>query len=269
MDLRFIDTHTHLADEAYGGKDGSDLAVKRAVDAAVTKMIVPDTCRKERQAALDLCRRHPGILFPCVGLHPTEMGEDWREDMDEVYAVASSTCSFPDSCQSRIVAIGETGLDLHWTKDNLQLQKEVFAAQIDIALKCDLPLVIHEREASNQVFDVLEAYKGRGLRGVFHAFSRSIEVFSQLDRYGDWFTGIGGVVTFKNASIARTVADIPLERILLETDSPYLTPVPHRGERNESAYIPLIAKFIADVRGCPVEEIAASTTRNAETLFKI
>jgi len=269
MELRFIDTHTHLADEAFGGKDGSDMAVKRALEAAVTKMIVPDTCHKERQATIDLCLRHPGALFPCVGLHPTEMDEHWQQDLEQVRTIASSPTPFPTCPESRIVAIGEAGMDLYWTKENVSLQKEVFASQIDIALECKLPIIIHAREATKEVFDVLEAYKGRGLRGVFHAFSGSIETFRQTDRYGDWSVGIGGVVTFKKASIASTVKDIPMERILLETDSPYLTPVPHRGERNESAYIPLIARFIADVRGIPVEEVAFNTTRNAETLFRI
>jgi len=262
MDIRFIDTHTHLADEAFEGAEGSDDAVRRAVDCAVTKMIVPDTCRKEREAAFELCRRHPGTLFPCAGLHPTEMGEDWREDLGEVAAIASNP-------QRSIVAIGEVGMDLYWTKDKLLQQKEVFACQIDIALSYGLPLIIHAREATAQIFDVLQAYKGRGLRGVFHAFSGSYETFRMTERYGDWMVGIGGVVTFKKASIAQTVRDIPLERILLETDSPYLTPVPHRGERNESAYIPLIAEFLAGAKNVSVEEIAGITTSNAEMLFKI
>lgn len=257
--MNFIDTHTHLYDEAFIDSDGEDAAVRRALDAGVHKLILPDENAACRERMTALASRWPGTAFRCLGLHPTELGENPGEELR----------SLEEADRSGAVAIGETGMDLYWTRDNVGLQEEVFRRHIELALETGLPLIIHARNALEQIFKVLEDYRGRGLRGTFHAFSGSIETFRRLDRYGDWYVGIGGVVTFRNAGIAQVVRDIPLDRILLETDSPYLTPVPHRGERNESAYIPLIASFIASVREVSVEEIAAVTTAGACTLFGI
>lgn len=255
--LNFVDTHTHLYDAAYGN-DGAG-AVRRAVEAGVTKMVMADTDASVRSSMFALCDAFPENAFPTLGLHPTEFKDDWREELDTIENMSGR----------RIVAIGEIGIDLHWRSDNLDVQKEVFRRQIELALRLDLPVIIHNREATGQIFKILEDYRGRGLRGVFHAFSGSVETFRELDRYGDWLVGIGGVLTFKNASIARTVEQIPLERIVLETDSPYLTPVPYRGTRNESAYIPLIAAKLSEIKGLTPEETASVTTANAEKLFRI
>lgn len=255
--LNFIDTHSHLYDAAYEG-DGAS-AVRRAVDAGVTKIIMPDTDSSVREAMFALCGEFPGVAFPCLGLHPTEFGDDWKKEMD-------SLRRFTDR---KIVAVGETGLDLHWRSDNLEDQAEVFRIQLELSLELGLPVIIHNREATAQVFRILEDFRGRGLRGVFHAYGGSIETFRELDRYGDWSVGIGGVLTFKKASIAETVKSIPLERILLETDSPYLTPAPYRGTRNESSYIPLIAWKLAELKGVSVDDVASVTTANAEKLFGI
>ena len=257
--MTFTDTHTHLNDEAFGGKDGEDEAVERAIGAGVTKLVIPDTNSKERPGMLALCGRWRGTAFPCIGLHPTEMGDDWKRELD-LMAAALEDCP-------QAVAIGECGMDLYWSKDRIREQEVVFRAQLDLSLTRDLPVIVHAREATDRIFSVLEDYRGRGLRGVFHAFSGSIETFRRLDRYGDWFVGIGGVLTFKKASIADTVKDIPLERILLETDSPYLTPVPHRGQRNESSYIPLIAAFLSGRKDVSMESVAEITAGNASELF--
>lgn len=269
--MRFIDTHTHLYDEAYGGIHGQDQAVRRAIDAGVDMMIVPDTCSRDRAGVMSLCRRWPHNTRPCIGLHPEEVGNDWKEALAQTIADAGSHhCSGAEASDNRkIVAIGEVGMDLHYGKDFENQQEEVFRAQLDLALELHLPVIVHSRDALEQTFRILEDYKGRGLTGVFHAFSSSLETFERLDGYGDWMVGIGGVLTFKNASIARTAANIPLERIILETDSPYLTPTPHRGERNESSYIPLIAEFLAGVKNTDIDEIAETTTRNAVKLFNI
>ena len=255
--LNFVDTHTHLYDAAYDG-DGAG-AVRRAIEASVTKLVMPDTDESVRDAMFSLCDEFPENAFPCLGLHPTEFKDNWREELEMLDKYTDR----------RIVAIGEVGLDLHWRSDNLDAQIEVFRRQLELALRLSLPVIIHNREATGHIFRVLDDFRGRGLRGVFHAYSGSAETFREMERYGDWLVGIGGVLTFRKASVAETVKSIPLERIVLETDSPYLTPVPYRGTRNESAYIPIIAEKLSELKGVPIEEIAAVTTANAEKLFGI
>lgn len=260
--MEFIDTHTHLYDEAFPTIGEQDGAVKRAIDAGVRMMIIPDVGPMERSKVFELCSRWENNTRPCAGLHPEEVKEDWKEALD-------GTLNAIRTSSGIIAAIGEAGMDLHWSKDFEKEQEEVFRAQLEAAATFDLPVIIHSRDATEQTFRILEDYRGRGLRGVFHAFSGSPESFGRLDRLGNWYVGIGGVLTFKKASIATTVTHIPLERILLETDSPYLTPVPHRGERNESAYIPLIASFLAAIKAVTVEEVASVTSGNAKTLFRL
>lgn len=276
--MLFIDTHTHLYDEAYVDDAGRDDAVRRAADAGVGMMIVPDTCAKDRKGVFDICARWPHNTRPCVGLHPEEVDGNWKRELDVTLDAirrhsrkgngnAGTDKGGSDSGNAGIIAVGEIGLDLHWSREFVKEQEEVLRVLLDAALESGLPVILHTRDAFEQTFRVLEDYRGKGLRGVFHAFSGSLETFRRIGRYGDWYVGIGGVLTFRNASIATTVKDIPLERILLETDSPYLTPVPHRGERNESAYIPLIAAFLAQIRQTTLETIASTTTGNAVSLF--
>ena len=160
-------------------------------------------------------------------------------------------------------------MDFHWARDNAAIQEEVFRIQLDLALEMDIPVIVHNREATEHTLNILKDYRGRGLRGVFHAYGGSIETFMELQRLGDWYVGIGGVVTFRKASIAETIREIPLDRILTETDAPWLTPVPFRGTRNESSYIPYIAEKIAMQKGTDIETVAGVTSGNAEKLFGI
>jgi TatD DNase family protein len=254
----FTDTHSHLYDEAFTGEE--DLAVERAVEAGVTKMILPDIDSATRKQMLDLAQRHPEHLFPCIGLHPTSIGKEWTAEMDAVFSSAA---------KERIFAIGEIGIDCYWSKEFLSEQQEAFRLQLELASKMSLPVIIHSRESTEIILNILKDCRHLELRGVMHAYSGSAETFRELQNLGDWYIGIGGVLTYKKASIADTVRQIPLERILLETDSPYLTPVPHRGKRNESAYIPHIAEFLAARKEVGTEEVAAVTTQNAEKLFGI
>ena len=254
---RYIDTHTHLYDEMFS--EDADAAVRRALDAGVTQMIFPDIDASSRGAMMDLAAGFPGHIHTCLGLHPTSVDGKWRENLEEIEGMLDSGT----------VAIGETGMDCYWSTDFVKEQEEAFEWQVRLACREGLPVIIHSREATGRIFDVLERCRPLSPRGVFHAFSGSIETFRQMERYGDWYVGIGGVVTFRKAGIAETVKDIPLERIVLETDSPYLTPVPHRGERNESSYIPLIAGKIAMQKGISIEEVAETTTANARKLFNI
>lgn len=256
--MHFVDTHTHLYMSDYG--DGCDDAVRRAIDAGVTKMILPDVDSSVRESVFSMASRFPGSAFPCLGLHPTEIPENWKEEVDRMMEYRD---------RKGIVAIGETGMDFHWARDNAAIQEEVFRIQLDLALEMDIPVIVHNREATEHTLNILKDYMGRGLRGVFHAYGGSIETFMELQRLGDWYVGIGGVVTFRKASIAETIREIPLDRILTETDAPWLTPVPFRGTRNESSYIPYIAEKIAMQKGTDIETVAEVTSGNAEKLFGI
>jgi len=255
--LEFVDTHTHLSDAAFG--PDADAAVRRAVDAGVTRMIQADVDSRERDAMFALVGRHPGVLFPMVGLYPGSVDEGWRDEIDRMLPYR----------ERGAVAVGEIGLDYHYSAAFAAQQQEALRVQLELAAAWDLPVNIHLREATEDFLRIVEDCAHLHLRGNLHAFSGSAEVFQRLQRSGDWYVGIGGVLTFKNAGIARDILRIPLERIVLETDSPYLTPVPHRGERNESAYIPLIAAKLSELKGVPLEEVAAVTTANATKLFQI
>lgn len=255
--MRFIDTHSHLYDEAFAGEE--DLAVARALEAGVSKMIVPDIDSATRTGMFALAERHPGTLFPTLGLHPTSVNADWKSETDRMMEFSGK-----DIC-----AIGEVGIDCYWSKEFLAEQKEVMRLMLEMAHERSLPVIIHSRDASEPILEILKQCRHLDLRGVFHAFSGSIETYREIQKLGDWSVGIGGVLTFKKASIAETVKQIPLERILLETDSPYLTPAPHRGKRNESAYIPLIAARLAELKEIEIAQVAEQTTQNAEKLFGI
>lgn len=255
--MRFIDTHSHLYDEAFASEE--DAAVERSVAAGVDRIILPDIDSQSRNGMFALADRHPGVLYPCLGLHPTSIDAGWEEEMEKMQEFSSRN----------IVAIGEIGIDCYWSKEFLEQQKEAFRRQLKTAHDRNLPVIIHSRDATGVIIDILKECRNMELRGVFHAFSGSIETYREISKLGDWYIGIGGVLTFKKASIAETVKDIPLERIILETDSPYLTPVPFRGKRNESAYIPHIASRLAEIHITDIETVAAQTTANAEKLFEI
>ncbi len=256
--MEFIDTHAHLYDEAFTSEE--DLAIDRAREAGVTRIVLPDIDSQSREAMFSLAGRHPGTVFPCLGLHPTSVDAGWEREM----ALVENELS-----ERRIWAIGEIGMDCYWSREFIEQQKEALRIQLEMADKLNLPVIIHSRDSTELIINILKDCKHLSLRGVFHAYSGSAETFAELKRLGDWYIGIGGVLTYKKASIAETVKRIPLEKILLETDSPYLTPVPFRGKRNESSYIPHIAARLAELTGREVEEIAAQTTENAEKLFGI
>ena len=257
MQMEFIDTHAHLYDEAFAGEE--DAAVERAVQAGVRRIIFPDIDSQSRDAMFAYADRHEGIIFPCLGLHPTSIDASWEKEMSLLEGYLSR----------KLWAIGEIGMDCYWSKEFIREQERALKLQIEMAAKLSLPVIIHSRDSTELIIKVLKECRHLAPRGVFHAFSGSVETFHELDRLGDWYIGIGGVLTYKKASIAETVRNIPLERILLETDSPYLTPVPFRGKRNESSYIPYIAARLAEITGKDIHEVAETTTANARKLFRI
>ena len=300
-----IDTHTHFYDEWL--RPDAEEAIQRALAAGVGKMIQADIDSRERPAMWEIGDRHPGVIFEMLGLYPGSVDDAWREEIDRLLAwrdavlaredtpargailaqetvggsgtpqiagpasqiadPASQTAApAPRSC---IVAVGEIGLDYHEGKEFAAQQREAFRVQLELASAWDLPVNIHLRDAWEDFFAVIEDCRHLHIRGNLHCFSGSYELFERAQRSGEWSVGIGGVVTFRNASLAGTVARIPMERILLETDAPYLAPVPYRGKRNESAYLPLVAAKVAEIKHLPVEEVERITTHNAETLFRI
>ena len=255
--MQFIDTHTHLYDEAFAGEE--DLAVQRAKEAGITRMILPDIDSQTRDAMFELAARHEGVLFPCLGLHPTSVGADWEKELELV----------EERPARGIKAIGDIGMDCYWSREYVKEQQIVLRRQLELADKLSLPVIIHSRESTELILNVLKECRHLNISGVFHAFSGSVETYRELQRLGDWYIGIGGILTYKKASIAETIKDIPLSRILLETDSPYLTPVPYRGKRNESSYIPHIAARLAEIQGKDIAEVAETTTENAVKLFRL
>lgn len=269
--MRFIDTHAHLYDEAFE----SDIAdvLQRMKDASVEKCILPAIERGTFPGQHAFAEANRGFVFEAIGLHPTSVKGDWREELSFV----EEQLALMGTGQGGFCAIGEIGLDCYWSRDFLKEQKEVFFRQLVMACTNDLPVIIHCREATQEVFDVLERLRAessspRGrlpLRGVFHAWSGSPETYGRLAGYGDFYVGIGGVVTYKNSGVGKRIEEIPLEKILLETDCPWLTPVPMRGRRNESSFITYIAQKVAEVKGVEIDDVAEITSKNAEELFRI
>ena len=254
--MELTDTHSHIYDEVFDGD--RDEAVARAAEAGVTTLILPGISSAEHGRMVECADRYPGTAFPCIGLHPTDVAENWQEELDFV------TEHLPDR---RFYAIGEIGLDFYWSREFEAEQREVFARQIELASEAGLPVLIHSRNATDAVFEVLEDVKGLEVKGRFHAFSGSYETYRRCLDYGDFKFGIGGVCTYKKAGVADVIPRMSLQDIVLETDCPWLTPVPHRGERNESSYIRIIAEKVADLRGVSLEEIANATTATARKLF--
>ena len=253
----FIDTHTHFNDESLIGD--AEQAIGRALEAGVGKMIQADVDSSERDSMWEICDRHPSTVYGMIGLYPCSVTESWREEIDRMLPYKGKGP----------VAVGEIGLDYHEGKEFEKEQKEALRLQFELAAQWDLPVNIHLRDAWGDFLAVLKDCAHLHLRGNLHCFSGSYETYVEANRYADMMIGVGGVVTFKNASLQGVVARVPLDRIVLETDAPYLAPVPNRGKRNESSYIPLIAAKIAEIKGVSIEEVAAATTANALNLFSL
>lgn len=267
--MNLTDTHSHLYEPEFDADRGEALA--RAFDAGVELLLLPaiDAASDERLFAL--CRRHPDRCLPMMGLHPTSVNDNprWREELDRVARYLDN----PPEGVPPFCAVGEIGLDYYWDDRFAAEQIEAFTAQCRLAAARDLPVAIHTRAAWDDMRRIVgeeaEVARARGerLRGVFHAFSEDADTYRALRGAGDFLFGIGGVVTFKKSQVAETVREMALDEIVLETDCPYLTPVPHRGERNESAYVRLVCEKIAQIKGLDPEEVAAATTANAARMF--
>lgn len=255
--MEFVDTHTHLFVSEFD--EDRKTVVQRAVEAGVTKLCLPSITEASLPAIMDMCEEYPGVCYPMIGLHPTELDDDYKAVLDRLYSCLKG--------DDRYIAVGEVGIDLYWDDTRKKEQLDAFCTQIEWAAELGLPLAIHSRNAFNELYDVMCSYRSKGLTGVFHCFSGSEDEAQKLLSFDGFYLGIGGVVTYKKSQLPSVLSHVPLERILLETDSPYLPPVPFRGKRNESAYVPYIAEFLAGIYGTSVNEVARVTTENARKLF--
>ena len=260
-----IDTHSHIYDEAFD--DDRKEVVERAVAEGVERIILPAIDGESNERLFDMCREYGDYVVPLMGLHPTSVNDNprWREELAEVEQLLEN----PPQGVARFYGVGEIGLDLYWSRDWQAEQTEAFRAQLDMALKHDLPIVVHTRDAWEEMAAIIEEYSGKGLRGIFHAFSSDVAMYERLREYGDFVFGIGGVVTFKKSALAEVVKAMRLEDLVVETDAPYLTPVPHRGTRNESSYVRFVATKIAELQGVDYDVVAAQTTLNAKRIFRL
>lgn len=251
-----IDTHSHIYSEEFD--DDRDLIVARAKEAGVSKIILPNVDSDSLQRMLDLEAKYPDYCFSAIGLHPTSVKENFKEELNLVYSELQ---------RRKFVAIGEIGIDLYWDKTYLKEQIEAFQTQIEWALEYKLPIIIHQRDSFDETMRALLPFKNSGLKGVFHSFGGTVEEARQIIDFGGFVMGINGVVTFKNSKLSETIKHFPIENFILETDAPYLTPVPFRGKRNESAYVKFICEKMAEIYQIDISEVDKITTNTAEKLF--
>ena len=254
----FIDTHIHLDGEEF--TEDLDLVVARAKEAGAEKLFVPGINLSSVKCIAELCEKYYGFCHPMIGLHPEDVKEDWESVRREMETHIQD---------APWIAIGEVGLDFYWSREFEKEQIEAFDKQVQWAIKYNLPLMVHCRTAQNELLAVLRKYADNPkLRGVFHCFTGNEQEARRYLEYENWMLGIGGVLTFKKSKLPETLRNaVPLSRIVLETDAPYMAPVPHRGERNESSFIPYIINTLAEVYSTSPENIAETTTRNARIVF--
>lgn len=252
-----IDTHAHMDDPQYS--EGLDEFIRQQQAGGVERIVVPGISTASIEPIRDVCLRYPEYLLPAIGLHPEEVKDDWREQLDILYRELRAHEDF-------YRAIGEIGLDYYWDKTYKTEQHEVLRIQLGWAKERDLPVLIHNREATEDTVRILR--EERPLRGVFHCFSGSRETARQILDMG-FYLGIGGVLTFKNSKLKEVLTGMPLDRLVLETDSPYMAPVPYRGQRNESRYMTEVVKMLADIYKVSPEEVNRVTTSSAKALFRL
>ena len=253
--MKFVDTHTHLYLKEFS--TDIDEVIQRAEAEGVERFYLPAIDSTEIAAIFELEKKFPGKCMAMAGLHPCSVKENYKEELDKVNKMLD---------QRKFAAMGETGLDFYWDTSFIKEQYESLHIQAEWALQYNLPLVLHTRNAMQQTIDVVKTYKGKGLQGIFHCFSGTTQNANNAIELG-FFLGIGGVITYKNSGLAEVIKEVDLDHIVLETDAPYLTPVPFRGKRNESSYIKYVVKKLAEIKNISEEKVAEITTANAERIF--
>lgn len=254
--MTLIDSHAHIYSEQF--KQDRDQALARALEEGVEKIYMPNIDHTSIDVMLETEAKHPNQCIAMMGLHPTSVNNDFEK---ELYLVEEWLG------KRKFAAVGECGIDLYWDKTFLPQQQEALKVQVQLAKKHQLPIVLHTRDSFDETFEIIAAAQDGSLKGVFHCFSGTVEQAAKVKELG-FLMGIGGVATFKNGGLDKVLPHVSLDDLVLETDCPYLAPVPHRGKRNEPVYLPLVARRVAELMQKPVEEVAATTTRNALNLFK-
>lgn len=263
MKRSLIDTHSHIFDEAFL----QDLpeVVSKARESGVGKVLMPNVNLGTVGTMMSVYRTYPDFCRPMIGLHPTDLTYCYSSDLDVMKRLLDR-----DMASDRdFVAIGEIGLDLYWDQSTLDIQIDAFSRQLEWALEYDLPVSIHSRSAFRELCQVMDSFDGRGLRGVFHCFSSDADEARKLLSYEGFLLGLGGVTTYKKSLVPGALSVVPLDRIVLETDCPYLAPVPNRGKRNEPAFVMDTARKVAEIYSLPVQEVIDCTTDNAVRLFRL
>lgn len=250
------DTHTHLYSEQFN-EDRTEM-VQRAINSGVSRLFLPNIDSSSINGMLSLQKQFPENCFAMMGLHPTSVKENYLDELKLVEQHLN---------QQQFCAIGEIGIDLFWDKTYLKQQQEAFKIQINWAKERNLPFVIHRRDSFNEIFEILDELNDENMRGIFHCFTGNLEQAKKIIAYGGFKLGIGGVVTFKNSGLEVVLKNIDLSNLVLETDSPYLAPVPYRGKRNESSYIVNVAEKLSDIYQLPTQKIAEITTQNSVEVF--
>ena len=262
--MNYIDTHCHLDGEEFAAD--RDAIVQRAREAGCTHIFLPAIDAASCQTVLDVCAQYPDFCRPMLGLHPEEVRADWREQLSTIKGLLSSAINH----QSSVLAIGEVGLDYYWSRDFEQEQLQAFEEQVKWAIELQLPLMIHCRKAQNEMVSIIKRYANDLVGGVFHCFTGNEQEARQLLEFDRFVLGIGGVLTFKKSHLPETLAAVvPLDRIVLETDAPYMAPVPMRGKRNESAFIRHVITRLAEAYGVGEDEICRQTNSNVTRVFGI
>jgi len=256
MPIQLIDTHSHLYDSAFDGDRQDVIRSSKAV--GVMSVLLPNEDAGSMNALNRLCDQEPGFAYPMMGLHPTSIDEGYIKELKRIENVLS---------RRKYCAIGEIGIDLYWDKRFLKEQKTAFEEQLRWSIDLQLPVAIHSRNSFDEILDSLYNVGANRLKGVFHCFGGTTEQWNEISKLTGFFVGIGGIITYKNNRLKDTLVHIPIERIVLETDAPYLAPVPYRGKRNEPAFLLETAKKVAACYQIPIETIATQTTHNASALF--
>ena len=254
----FIDTHTHLFSDSFDEDRGE--VVQRAIQSGVELCLLPNIDVDTIDAMHELESKYPLNCFAMMGLHPGSVDEHWEKKLEIIKKHLFTR---------KYIAVGEIGMDLYWDKTHIDAQREAFKRQVEWAKELKIPIAIHARDAFQEIYEVLDVLDDENLSGVFHCFTGTIEDANKIAGYHNFKLGIGGVLTYKNAKLDRVIKEVSLDRLILETDSPYLPPTPHRGKRNESSYLLHVAEKLADVYGVPLSEIERQTTETAKKLFNL
>ena len=252
------DTHTHLYSNQFD-EDREEM-IERCFEDNISRLFLPNIDKTSVNGMMELVTQYPKNCFPMIGIHPCSVNDNWEEELEEYKQLLK---------KEKFYAIGEIGIDLYWDKTTQSIQEEAFEAQILLAKELRLPIVIHARDSFEEIFAIVDKHNDENLTGIFHCFTGALEQANKIINYGGFKLGIGGVVTFKNAGVDKVVKQISLDHIVLETDSPYLAPHPHRGKRNESSYLRLIADKISDLHEISVEKVAEITTKNSIEVFGV